>query len=148
VLYFLLALLGIAGLWWGGELLVHGAIELAAAWGMSARLIGLTLVAVGTSLPELATSLVAQLRGESDIALGNLIGSNIFNISVVLGSTGVISPFQATSGASRLLDPGLGLALSLLIWPFASSKLRLERWEGAVLLAIYIAYIYYNIVAG
>ncbi len=143
---------GIVGLIFGGDWIVNGAGELALRLGMSPRVIALTVVAVGTSLPELATSITAMIRDESDIAIGNIIGSNLFNLLFVLGGATALAPVELTpdliAWPGVWVDAAVGLGLALILWPFASSKLRLERWEGAVLLAIYIAYIYYNIVAG
>ncbi|MBD3400814.1 MAG: calcium/sodium antiporter [Candidatus Coatesbacteria bacterium] len=148
IVYPALVLIGIAGLWWGGGRLVDGAVALADRLGMSTRLIGLSIVAVGTSLPELATSLIAQLRGESDIALGNLVGSNIFNLTVVLGTASTLAPVGVEGGSSLWLDLGAVILAAVLLWPFASSKLTLERWEGCILLAAYAAYIYFSITLG
>jgi cation:H+ antiporter len=106
--------------------------------------IGLTVVAVGTSLPELATSVVAAIRKEQDIAIGNVIGSNIFNILAILGIAPLISPIKAT-GVSYV-DMFLMLGLSILLYPFMKSGLKINRIEGAVLLAVYIGYTAYLIV--
>ena len=140
---------GIAGLIYGSDWLVSGARELAARLGMSERVIGLTIVAVGTSLPELATSVVAMVRGHSDIAVGNVIGSNIFNLLFALGGAVSLAPISlAGMGYGIWVDAGVGFLLALLILPFARSHKTIVRWEGAVFLAIYAAYVAYSVLAG
>ncbi|MCX7021555.1 MAG: calcium/sodium antiporter [bacterium] len=140
---------GIAGLLIGADWLVSGATELARILGMSARVIGLTVVAVGTSLPELATSVVAMIRGQSDIAVGNVIGSNIFNLLFALGGAVSLAPISlAGMGYGIWVDAGMGLLLALLILPFARSGKIIARWEGAVFLALYAGYVTYLVLAG
>ena len=139
-----LAIGGIIALVGGGKLFVNAAIALAQLCGVSDAVIGLTVVAVGTSLPELATSVVAAIRKEQDIAIGNVIGSNIFNILAILGIAPLISPIKAT-GVSYV-DMFLMLGLSVLLYPFMKSGLKINRIEGAVLLAVYIGYTAYLIV--
>lgn len=121
----------------GGYCIVEGAVQVASALGVSQGVIGLTVVAVGTSLPELATSLVAAARRESDIAVGNVIGSNIFNISAILGASSVVAtmPVQPTFLSKEL--PAL-LLVSLLLFPVLRSGWRIRRWEGAILVAAYV----------
>jgi cation:H+ antiporter len=133
-------LLGLSMLAIGSDLFVRGAVALATAVGYSEAFIGLTVVAVGTSLPELFTSVVAAARGESDIAVGNVVGSNIFNLLAILGTSALLRPIQA-AGVSRL-DYLVMLVAALVLLPFAWSKLRLSRWEALVLLAAYAAYLY------
>ncbi len=123
----------------GARFLVSGAVTVAEALGLSATIIGLTVVAVGTSLPELATSLVAALRGQSDLALGNLVGSNIFNILGILGITASIQPVDA-SGLSWL-DAGVMLAFAIVTLPFLWTGYTFSRWEGGLLLGGYVAYV-------
>jgi len=124
----------------GGKLVVDGAIQLATALGVSSTLIGLTVVAVGTSLPELATSAVAAYRKNADIAVGNVVGSNIFNIFWILGLSAVINPlpFQPASN----FDLGVGVLASLVLFAcmFFGKRHILERWQGAVLLGGYVLY--------
>jgi len=124
----------------GGKLVVDGAIQLATALGVSSTLIGLTVVAVGTSLPELATSAVAAYRKNADIAVGNVVGSNIFNIFWILGLSAVINPlpFQPSSN----FDLGVGVLASLILFTcmFFGKRHILERWQGAVLLGGYVLY--------
>ena len=129
---------GCACLVLGGYCIVEGAVEVAGALGISQVVIGLTVVAVGTSLPELATSLVAAARGEADIAVGNVIGSNIFNLSAILGLTAVLTPLPIPRAALSREFPVL-MAMSLLLLPLLRSGWRIRRWEGVVLLASYIA---------
>lgn len=135
-----MVIVGLALLVGGAHYLVEGAVILARAAGVSERVIGLTIVAVGTSLPELASSLVAAWRRQGDIVLGNLVGSNIFNILCILGITATVQPIPITA-AGTWLDLGVMLAVSVLVWPLLATGLVLKRWEGAVLLAAYIAYI-------
>ncbi|WP_293170971.1 calcium/sodium antiporter [Oceanithermus sp.] len=146
----LLSLLGVAGgvvlLTLGATSLVEGAVALARSWGVPDRVIGLTVVALGTSLPELASALVAARKGESEIVLGNLVGSNIFNVFAILGITALVHPIRVNGGAPWL-DLGVMLALVLLAWPFLYTGLRLGRREGAVLLAVYLLYVRYLFVA-
>jgi cation:H+ antiporter len=142
----LLALLGLAGLYLGGELTVSGASALARAAGLSEAVIGLTVVAVGTSLPEMVTSLIAVQRGQFDIAVGNVVGSNIFNLLLVLGVTSSLAPVHVPAGG--LADLGLLLALSLLLLPFAvTHRRRIVRWEGALFLVVWLAYTVYRVSA-
>jgi cation:H+ antiporter len=132
---------GLAGLTLGGKWIVDGAIVMAKNLGMSESLIGLTIVAVGTSLPELATSAVAAYRRNVEIAVGNVVGSNIFNIFFVLGISSIIKPlpFQIKNN----LDIGTVILSSLLLFlfMFTGKKRSLDRWEGAVFLLLYTAYI-------
>lgn len=121
----------------GGICIVEGAVPIAHALGVSQVVIGLTVVAIGTSLPELATSLVAALRNEADIAVGNVIGSNIFNVAAILGTASVVRPLEFPSGVlSRELFAVV--LMSLLLFPLLRSGWRIRRWEGAILLAAYL----------
>ncbi len=122
----------------GGWVIVQGAIGVAARLGVSEVVIGLTVVAVGTSLPELATSLVAALRRETDIAVGNVIGSNIFNIAGILGVVAVLEPIVLPAHILVRELPAL-LLLCFVLFPLLRSEWRIERWEGAVLVGGYIA---------
>jgi len=131
--------LGIAGLIGGGELFVDGACGIARSLGVSEAVIGLTLVAGGTSLPELATSVVAARKGKSDIAIGNVVGSNLFNIFWILGVCAMVSPL-AVQGI-RPADFAVLVGSMVLFWLFARTKHRVERWEGAVLVACYVVYL-------
>lgn len=144
----LLVAVSIGGMIWGSDLLVQGAsgiaMRLGEMFGVEAeqmeRIIGLTVVAVGTSLPELFASVMAARKGETDMAVGNIIGSITFNILCVIGVSSAITPIKnAWSGFT--LDYGIMAFLGLILWFFLWTKNKLERWEGAVLLTIYIAFL-------
>jgi cation:H+ antiporter len=132
---------GAAGLLLGGRAIVESATYLAMAFGISELTIGLTVVALGTSLPELATSILAAVRKQTDIAVGNVIGSNIFNITGVVGITGTISEIDVDPGVLWVEFPAVILLslLALLVpfFPLAKGKYRIRRWEGAILLGAY-----------
>jgi len=135
-------LAGLAMLTLGASWLVGAATSLARALGVSELIIGLTLVAGGTSLPELATSVVAALRGQRDLAVGNVIGSNIFNVLGVLGLTGLLSRGGvAVSASARSFDLPILVAASLACLPVFATGLRIDRWEGALFLATYLGYL-------
>ena len=136
-----MVILGIVGIIMGGDLVVENASIIAANFGMSQTLIGLTIVAVGTSLPELVTSIVAARKGESDLALGNVIGSNVFNIVFILGLSSIIYPM--TVDVLAIYDTVVLLTISALALVFAKTNKRFSRSEGAVLLAIYVIYFVY-----
>lgn len=131
---------GIALLAGGSQLLVMGAVGLAQALGISEAVIGLTIVSAGTSMPELATSVVAARKGQSDIALGNVIGSNLFNILLILGLAATIQPFDAAG--ITMLDLGVMIGVSLLMWLLIWSGKSLNRWEASGLIAIYLGYLW------
>lgn len=135
----LLVGLGLGLLVLGSKALVEGAVGLATAFGLSETVIGLTIVAVGTSLPELATSMVAAFRGESDIAIGNVVGSNLFNLLAILGAAALVRPLSAPE--LDLVDLGAMLAAAALLFPMARTRQRLGRVEGGMLLVLYAAYI-------
>ncbi len=135
----LLVLVGSGLLVLGGRLIVVSAIHIASGMGISELLIGGTVVAIGTSLPELATSVVAATRNEADIAVGNVIGSNIFNLTAVLGAAAVIEPLSIAPGVLGREFLAM-LVLSVLVWPMAGSALKVRRWEGLTLLALYGAF--------
>lgn len=134
---------GIFALIYGGDIIVKSATEIAKNWGMSDTVIGLTILAVGTSLPELATSAVAAFKGNSDIAIGNVIGSNIFNIFLILGVSSTIRPLPFDN--QSLADVIVAGFSTILVLYFASRGKRksINRTEGATLLIIYIGYIIY-----
>jgi cation:H+ antiporter len=127
----------------GGNMVVDSASQIAANFGMSDNLIGLTVVAFGTSLPELVTSVVAARKNEVDMALGNVIGSNIFNILFVLGIATAISPIAFIG--ENIVDIVVLTLMSLLVWGFAWTKKKIVRWEGAVMLLVYAGYLAYII---
>ncbi|MGX9463208.1 calcium/sodium antiporter [Shewanella sp. A14] len=133
--------LGIGMLVSGGILFVNGAVDLAKQFGISEVIIGLTIVAIGTSMPELVTSVMAALKGQSDIAIGNVVGSNIFNVLGILGATALIHPVSA-AGFNEI-DFIAMLIFAFMVLPFAWSGLRIGRREGAVLLTGYLGYTCY-----
>lgn len=136
---------GLAALVWGGDLFVSSASSIASALGMSESFIGLTIVAAGTSLPELATSVAAALKKQPEIAVGNIVGSNIFNIFFILGTTATVQPIRA--GGIGVLDLVVMTAAALLLYIFAllfGDKV-IKRGEGLILLSCYIAYTIYLI---
>ena len=136
---------GLAALIYGGDVLVDSASSIARNWGMSETLIGLTIVAVGTSLPELATSVVAALRGNSDIAIGNVVGSNIFNIFFILGVSSVIKPLPvAGENIPDAVITALTTALVLLL-AYRGRGQRIDKVEGLFLATCYVAYTIYII---
>lgn len=136
-------LLGAAGIIAGGQFTVNGAKFFAAAFGMSELLIGLTVVAVGTSLPELVTSIIAAKKGESEIALGNVIGSNIFNILFILGMSGIVHPLSCDSGA--FTDTVLLIGICIVMYIVCTSEKRVTRSEGYVCVILYVLYVIYTI---
>lgn len=123
----------------GSRLLVDGSISLARAFGVSEAVIGLTIVAAGTSTPELAASIVAALKKEPDIAIGNIVGSNIYNILCILGAAGLIAPINA--GGVAWTDMFVMLGVSVLLLPILWTGFVIKRWEGAVLIVIYLGYL-------
>ena len=125
----------------GGDLVVDSATEIARTFGLSENLIGLTIVAFGTSLPELVTSAVAAKKGEVDMALGNVIGSNIFNILLVAGIAATVSPMAFLM--ENVIDLVILIVMSIVVWSFASTKKKIGRAEGVFMLIIYVAYIVY-----
>ena len=135
----LLMVVGLALLVAGSEFFVQNASSLAAALGVSESVIGLTIVAGGTSLPELATSIVAARKGQSAMAIGNVIGSNVFNILLILGLTATVCPMQI--GGITMIDMGMMVVSVVLLWFFSYTKLTVARWEGAVLTTAYLAYL-------
>ena len=143
---FAFVVIGLTCLVVGSNLFVDSATNVAAGLGVSQGVIGLTVVAGGTSLPELATSVVAARKGQSAIAIGNVIGSNVFNILLILGLTAVISPMQI--GGITLVDMTVMLLSAVLLWLFSFTKYKVERWEGGVLtlcFMAYLAWLLYNI---
>jgi cation:H+ antiporter len=127
----------------GARLLVGGAVVIAQFFGMSPALIGLTIVAIGTSLPELATSVVAALKGQGDIAVGNIVGSNIFNILGIAGIASLARPLQ--QGDISVLDLGVMFGLTLVLLPLMRSGFRISRLEGGLLFIGYIVYVVYRL---
>lgn len=139
----LMVLIGAALIVWGADITVDAATELAKIFGMSDRLIGLTIVALGTSLPELVTSVTAAIKGKADIAVGNIVGSNVFNILFVVGTTALITP--VTYSASFMVDSIVAVATMVLLLICVLPKKKLGRVGGIVMLAGYAAYFVYLI---
>lgn len=136
-------LLGIASVILGGQLVVNNAVKIAEAFNISENLIGLTIVAIGTSLPELVTSIVAAVKGNSGLALGNVIGSNIFNILFILGASSVLNPI--TVNGEAFIDLIIALIFTVLVYIYCKFKKCLNRPEGLIMLLSYIAYTVYII---
>ena len=132
---------GLAAVAIGGDLVVDNAVLIAKAIGMSETFIGLTIIATGTSLPELVTSIVAARKGDSGLALGNVIGSNLFNILFILGMASTLTPIHASG--TLLADVGIITVSTLVVYVFGKTGNRTNRWEGAACLAIYAAYAAY-----
>jgi cation:H+ antiporter len=137
----LLILLGLALLVIGGRAIVYSAVELATMFGIPERIIALTIISIGTSLPELATSAVAAYKKHADIAIGNVVGSNIFNIFFILGISAVINPVPLQPGANMDLLVNLGAGLLLFLFIFTGKKHSVDRWEGWLFVAMYVAYV-------
>jgi len=135
----LFLVVGIAGLTIGADWFVEGAVGIARSLGVSDRLIGVTIVALGTSLPELTTSLMAALRKQPDISLGNLLGSNVFNLLGIVGITAMVRPIAVDHG-TFMLDIGVMLLVSLVLFPLMRLTPKIGRWQGALLLASYLGY--------
>jgi cation:H+ antiporter len=143
-----LVAVGVALLVVGAQLLVRGATQIATSFGVSDLVIGLTVVAVGTSLPELATSVIAVRRGEGDLAVGNIVGSNTFNIGAVLGLTAVVAPGGIdVDPAAVHFDLPLMVAVALALLPVAFTGQLIRRWEGALFVALYLAYVTFVLLA-
>jgi cation:H+ antiporter len=136
----LLIIVGLVFLFFGADLFLKGAVSLAKMFNVSDAIIGLTIVAVGTSLPELFTSIVATIKKESDIAVGNVVGSNIFNILSILGISAIIVPIS--SSQISIIDLGAMLAAALILLPLSYTGFRISRLEGLLLLIGYFAYIF------
>jgi cation:H+ antiporter len=135
--------IGIAGLVLGGNFVVDSAINIAQHFGLSERFIGLTILAAGTSLPELATSAVAAYKKNTDIAIGNVVGSNIFNIFFILGITGTVSPIPYNAIMNTDMYILAGSTVLLMIFMFTLNTRKLDRWEAVIMLVLYIAYTLY-----
>lgn len=136
---------GLAGLMVGGKLFVDGAVDMAHLLGMSERVIGLTIVAIGTSMPEFVTSIVAARKGQNDIAVGNIVGSNIFNIFWILGLSAVISPINVPEASFADIYMCIGATLLLFFALFVGRRNNLERWQGIIFVMVYASYLTYLI---
>lgn len=133
---------GLGFLAFGADLFVDAAVQLARDFGVSELVIGLTIVAAGTSLPEVATSIIAALRGQRDIAIGNVVGSNIFNILCVMGVTALVQPVTVSAAALTFDIPAM-VAVSIACFPLFYVGMELDRWRGALFLSYYVAYTAY-----
>lgn len=139
---------GLIALMFGGDIVVKNAVEFAQSFGVSEKLIGLTVVAAGTSLPELATSAVAAIKGKNDIAIGNVVGSNIFNIFLILGVSSTIHPVAYEMKTNEDIAVLLLASFLLFAFMFTGKKFRLRKTEGAIFLLIFLSYMAYAIVRG
>ena len=137
-------MVGVAGIVIGGDVVVDSASNIALKIGMSQTLVGLTIVSIGTSLPELVTSVVAARKNEVDMALGNAIGSNIFNILMVLGIASAISPMAIIT--ENIIDLCVLIVFTVCVWIFAGTKKKIGRVEGFCMVAFYAAYAIYIII--
>ena len=144
----IMVIVGIVGLAYGGQWVVDGATTIAKNFGVSEALIGLTIVAVGTSLPELATSAVAAYKHNTDIAIGNVVGSNIFNIFWVLGLSAVIKPLPFKADINTDIMVYILATLMLFIFAFTGKKNHVDRTNGAIFIACYIAYVVFLVIRG
>lgn len=140
-------ILGLTGLIAGGKLVVNNAIKLAIFFNISEKIIGLTIVSIGTSLPELATSVVAAIKKNNDIAIGNIIGSNIFNILLVLGLSSIINPIEYDLKFNTDLYILMGGTLFLFLSMYTGKRKKLDRWEGITLFSFYLGYMFYLVLA-
>ena len=133
-------ILGLTGLVLGGTWIINGAVEIAGQFGVSEYLIGLTVVAVGTSLPELATSAVAAYKKNTDIAIGNVVGSNIFNIFWILGLSALIKPLPFQPSGNTDIAMTVFSSILLFAFLFVGKKHLLEKWQGVLFLVLYVGY--------
>lgn len=139
---FLLLLVGILGLYFGSDLFVDGAVGIAKIFGVSDRVIGVTVIAIGTSLPELVTSIIAALNKKTDIAIGNILGSNIMNVLAIIGITALVKPIPV-SEVFLTNDFLWMIGITVLLLPILLTKLTISRWEGLFLFVLYCSYIYF-----
>jgi cation:H+ antiporter len=135
---------GVMGLFIGSELLVVNAVNISRELGVSERIIGITIVSIGTSLPELVTSIVAALSKRTDMAIGNILGSNILNILLIIGLTSILQPIQV-SPEFLTSDYWWMIGITLILFPLMLTKMRISKIEGAILLTIYLTYLYFLI---
>ena len=134
---------GLAALIYGSGMLVDNSIIIARNFGVSEAVIGLTIVAAGTSVPELATSVVAAMKKQSDIAIGNVVGSNIFNLLLILGTAGLVYPIETPD--INYVDTFFVLGISVLLWIFMLTGTKIKRWQGVVFVMLYIAYMVFRL---
>lgn len=136
-----LILLGIAGLYFGSDMFVDSAVEISRVYGVSERIIGVTVIAIGTSLPELTTSIIAAINKKTDIAIGNILGSNIMNVLGIIGITALVQPIEVTE---QFLSQDFiwMLVLTVILFPILRLRLNVSRWEGAFLVSFYAVYLF------
>ena len=144
----LMIIIGLIGLTLGGKWVVDGAISIASAMGLSESLIGLTVVAIGTSLPELATSIVAAYKKKTDIAVGNIVGSNIFNAFWILGVSATINPLPFKTSSNIDILVAIFASFLLFLWMFIGRKHELEKWQGIIFVLLYVGYIGFLVYQG
>jgi len=137
----LLIIVGFAFLVLGGKAIVYSATEIAKFFGISERIISLTIISIGTSLPELATSIIAARKRNVDIAIGNIVGSNIFNVFFILGTSAIIYPVTVSLSSQFDLIVNIIVSLLLFIFIFTGKGRRIDRWEGLVFMVLYITYV-------
>jgi len=145
IMSIVMTLLGLAGIVIGSELIVRNFASIATTIGISQKIISVTIISIGTSLPELVTTVTAARKGENNIAIGNIVGSNIFNICIVLGLP-VIILGEAVTVAYTFVDIGFMLLAALLLWVFTATGRKLKRYEGVVFIAIYCVYVAYVLI--
>jgi cation:H+ antiporter len=143
-----LVLIGLIGLTLGGKLIVDAAVTIASGLGVSEHLIGLTIVALGTSLPELATAIVAAIKRQTDMVIGNVVGSNIFNIFFVLGTTATVSPIAFSSVSLQDAFALMVVSTILFLAMFVGKKQSLDKWQGAAFVGMYVLYIGMSVIRG
>jgi cation:H+ antiporter len=136
-----LTLLGMVGLYFGADMFVNNAVEISRIFGVSERIIGVTVIAIGTSLPELTTSVVAAINKKTDIAIGNILGSNIMNVLAIIGITAIIQPIPV-SEIFLQQDFIWMMGMTLLLFPILKTHQKISRWEGGLLLVVYGIYLY------
>ena len=140
----IIGLIGLGAIVYGGDLVVNSASAVALSLGMSENLIGLTIVAIGTSLPELVTSVMAMKKGENDIAVGNVLGSNIFNMLLIIGSAAIINPMTVSMFA--MIDLVFIIVTLLIFIALTYKKQEVNKWNGIIFIIIYVSYIIYTII--
>lgn len=136
-----LVLGGVLGLYFGADLFVDNAVEISKIFGISERVIGITVIAIGTSLPELTTSIIAAINKKTDIAIGNILGSNIMNILAIIGITALVQPISVSEDFLNQ-DFIWMIAMTMLLFPILRNQHRISRWEGMLLVTVYTVYIY------
>lgn len=137
-----LFLLGVVGLYFGSELMVDNAVKISRTYGISERIIGVTIIAIGTSLPELITSVIAAFEKKTEMALGNILGSNIMNILSIIGLTALIKPIQVNE-AFLQTDYWWMIGITVLLFPLMRTRMKVSKLEGSILVGVYVTYLYF-----